>query len=134
MAAAARAASPIFHVMLSVVLGLMTLIRMRRLPERFELGPDSSRALLIFVGRSRLIAARVAVAPLPMHRGGFAYEPDVVDSRAPRAAVDRACAYRRARGRHAGRLRLQGRLSRSLRRSEERRVGKECRSRWSPYH
>src|SRR2546426_3622870 len=75
MAAAARAASPIFHVMLSVVLGLMTLIRMRRLPERFELGPDSSRALLIFVGRSRLIAARVAVAPLPIHRGGFAYEP-----------------------------------------------------------
>src|SRR2546421_10485161 len=116
MAAAARAASPIFRVMLSVVLGLMTLIRMRRLPERFELGPDSSRALLIFVGRSRLIAARVAVAPLPMHRGGFAYEPDVVDSRAPRAAVDRACAYRRARGRHAERLRLQGRLSRPLRR------------------
>src|SRR5439155_1395584 len=75
MAAAARAASPIFHVMLSVVLGLMTLIRMRRLPERFELGPDSSRALLIFVGRSRLIAARVAVAPLPIHRGGFAYAP-----------------------------------------------------------
>src|SRR2546422_1322289 len=25
-------------------------------------------------------------------------------------------------------------LSRSLERSEERRVGKECRSRWSPYH
>src|SRR3712207_9573986 len=25
-------------------------------------------------------------------------------------------------------------LSRSLARSEERRVGKECRSRWSPYH
>src|SRR5437870_3209917 len=116
MAAAARAASPIFRVMLSVVLGLMTLIRMRRLPERFELGPDSSRALLIFVGRSRLIAARVAVAPLPIHRGGFAYEPDVVDSRAPRAAADRACAYRGARGRHAERLRLQGRLSRSLRR------------------
>ena len=25
-------------------------------------------------------------------------------------------------------------LGNSLRRSEERRVGKECRSRWSPYH
>ena len=25
-------------------------------------------------------------------------------------------------------------LQESLRRSEERRVGKECRSRWSPYH
>src|SRR5436309_15081423 len=98
MAAAARAASPIFRVMLSVVAGLITLIRMRRLPERFELGPDSSRALLIFVGRSRLIAARVAVAPLPIHRGGFAYEPAVVESLPPRAAADRARPHRPARG------------------------------------
>jgi len=32
---------------------------------------------------------------------------------------------------------LQGELTiwqRKLKRSEERRVGKECRSRWSPYH
>src|SRR2546429_5705405 len=29
---------------------------------------------------------------------------------------------------------LVGELIRELRRSEERRVGKECRSRWSPYH
>src|ERR1017187_1914303 len=29
---------------------------------------------------------------------------------------------------------LQLRLSNQVRRSEERRVGKECRSRWSPYH
>ena len=27
-----------------------------------------------------------------------------------------------------------GKASRNLCRSEERRVGKECRSRWSPYH
>src|SRR5256884_8252872 len=27
-----------------------------------------------------------------------------------------------------------GEVERALRRSEERRVGKECRSRWSPYH
>ena len=27
-----------------------------------------------------------------------------------------------------------GKLNESHRRSEERRVGKECRSRWSPYH
>src|SRR5258708_29985134 len=32
---------------------------------------------------------------------------------------------------HAGRGKLQ---AKSLERSEERRVGKECRSRWSPYH
>ena len=30
----------------------------------------------------------------------------------------------------AGRVKLKARISRS----EERRVGKECRSRWSPYH
>src|SRR3712207_9123820 len=29
---------------------------------------------------------------------------------------------------------LVGKRSGSIRRSEERRVGKECRSRWSPYH
>jgi len=32
------------------------------------------------------------------------------------------------------RRRRHGRVSRHLERSEERRVGKECRSRWSPYH
>src|SRR2546430_11675478 len=114
MAAAARAASPIFRVMLSVVLGLMTLIRMRRLPERFELGPDSSRALLIFVGRSRVIAARVAVAPLPIHPGGFADEPDIVDSPAPRAVADGACANRLALGRHLIRRRLQVRFTQPI--------------------
>ena len=32
------------------------------------------------------------------------------------------------------RLRSAGELDAALTRSEERRVGKECRSRWSPYH
>src|SRR2546425_9268505 len=47
----------------------------------------------------------------------------------------------RARRAHGGRLTdVEGAVLRSLRldvvqdRSEERRVGKECRSRWSPYH
>src|SRR2546426_11235456 len=31
-------------------------------------------------------------------------------------------------------FRRQERLDRAFHRSEERRVGKECRSRWSPYH
>src|SRR5260370_23605668 len=31
-------------------------------------------------------------------------------------------------------IRLHGRRVRGQERSEERRVGKECRSRWSPYH
>ena len=39
--------------------------------------------------------------------------------------ADITCHARRSRARDGGRLR---------RRSEERRVGKECRSRWSPYH
>ena len=30
--------------------------------------------------------------------------------------------------------RIDPELAKSVRRSEERRVGKECRSRWSPYH
>ena len=29
---------------------------------------------------------------------------------------------------------LEGKANKQLLRSEERRVGKECRSRWSPYH
>ena len=32
------------------------------------------------------------------------------------------------------RIMVSGKKSLALRRSEERRVGKECRSRWSPYH
>ena len=34
----------------------------------------------------------------------------------------------------AGTIILQKQILRGLTRSEERRVGKECRSRWSPYH
>src|SRR2546430_5589664 len=53
-----------------------------------------------------------------------------------RYAIDRPS------GLHAGRLSVSGSLSgpsnivswRGAARSEERRVGKECRSRWSPYH
>ena len=33
-----------------------------------------------------------------------------------------------------GKLRYTGELEYGIWRSEERRVGKECRSRWSPYH
>ena len=33
-----------------------------------------------------------------------------------------------------GAVELMARALRAVRRSEERRVGKECRSRWSPYH
>src|SRR2546429_8568756 len=40
--------------------------------------------------------------------------------------------YRRGRG--GQETRLRGLYSVGIGRSEERRVGKECRSRWSPYH
>src|SRR5256885_6962760 len=40
----------------------------------------------------------------------------------------------RATAPHFPRLGKYGCRARSRRRSEERRVGKECRSRWSPYH
>src|SRR2546429_1732105 len=39
-----------------------------------------------------------------------------------------------AEGQELGGLELRGKLRLALARSEERRVGKECRSRWSPYH
>src|SRR5256885_10896287 len=41
---------------------------------------------------------------------------------------------RRRRGFRCRRTRGHGRRTRGHGRSEERRVGKECRSRWSPYH
>ena len=44
-----------------------------------------------------------------------------------RSGVPRQEAYRRARLAFGG-------IERAKERSEERRVGKECRSRWSPYH
>ena len=40
----------------------------------------------------------------------------------------------RARMRECARTRASARVMERLTRSEERRVGKECRSRWSPYH
>src|SRR2546430_10822662 len=64
-----------------------------------------------------------------------------LDAHTLRAEAHRAadCLLHRAAKRHAPHellgdaLRKQGRVELWLR-SEERRVGKECRSRWSPYH
>src|SRR2546425_6787324 len=49
------------------------------------------------------------------------------------AAENRGCLLELTRGR-AEPLTLPGGETRRFLRSEERRVGKECRSRWSPYH
>ena len=54
--------------------------------------------------------------------------------REQRAAMEGAVAAVLTMGSlHSGHLALV-RRARELARSEERRVGKECRSRWSPYH
>src|SRR3712207_8795789 len=56
----------------------------------------------------------------------------------PRARVRLRCARARERARRPAPLSLTASPTRALSaaicRSEERRVGKECRSRWSPYH
>src|SRR3712207_7662326 len=62
-------------------------------------------------------------------RAARARRPDAVQLDAPRPVPARAALPRP--GSAAGRA-AAARLR--LRRSEERRVGKECRSRWSPYH
>src|SRR6266496_4626682 len=58
------------------------------------------------------------------------FERDIISERT-QAGLEAA----RARGRKGGRPKATGKLRPGqLERSEERRVGKECRSRWSPYH
>ena len=49
-----------------------------------------------------------------------------------RVVLERASGYRGQRSRLYRKAKEQ--LLHSFTRSEERRVGKECRSRWSPYH
>ena len=56
---------------------------------------------------------------------------------AARAAADgwsKATAYNRGQILYRAAEMLQNRAGELIHRSEERRVGKECRSRWSPYH
>src|SRR2546427_1630859 len=62
--------------------------------------------------------------PAPAQRGAVA--PDRAAARSARSACARA-----RRGARAGGA---GQSACARARSEERRVGKECRSRWSPYH
>src|SRR2546422_6107258 len=57
------------------------------------------------------------------HRSPPRTNRDVLCNTPPSSSIDRERYHQRARGRE-----------RVDHRSEERRVGKECRSRWSPYH
>src|SRR6266511_5392214 len=81
-----------------------------------------------FVRSSRWILARCAEPDVPQKRGLLVGKPRSGAARvsgvegAPRSAAPTA------------QQRLLAAGDRGARRSEERRVGKECRSRWSPYH
>src|SRR2546422_4769833 len=69
----------------------------------------------------------VQTCALPISAGDDAVEPRVD---AGLQELDRLRGHAPEPDQVVGRERLLGELSRS----EERRVGKECRSRWSPYH
>src|SRR2546421_7919975 len=85
-----------------------------------------------------LIVTGVQTCALPIYCG-LAVPKVALDGVVVRVAV-RAVDFNRHRGRALasdGRLPLRQRSRARVRsplRSEERRVGKECRSRWSPYH
>src|ERR1035438_211575 len=77
----------------------------------------------------------LAAAPVP----GTAGNGIIDDTAALQRAIDSLPAYGVLDGGGAtyltGTLRLKSRMTmQNFFRSEERRVGKECRSRWSPYH
>src|SRR2546422_11092916 len=65
------------------------------------------------------------------HGEGGRHHPRARDRALPAAPLSAAAGRRRHRGGEAAR---RGTLAVESSRSEERRVGKECRSRWSPYH
>src|SRR2546430_9977220 len=72
-----------------------------------------------------LIARELGITPLEMRRHNVARAGDPTTTGAPWHGPDLGALLDRA----ADEIRAE-----NARRSEERRVGKECRSRWSPYH
>src|ERR1044071_6996889 len=91
---------------------------------------SSSRRPGIAQGDSRGTLKAMISQKTPYELSARDWSSDVCSSDLRRAAGERAGAERR---RDAGRG-SPGRDDFDDRRSEERRVGKECRSRWSPYH
>src|SRR2546427_10804684 len=89
--------------------------RLERVALRPELAPEDS---------SWLQKTTLLTMPVPLQVG-----PELAEA----APMEREQAARQARGAPGGSMR-DWRLAREPERSEERRVGKECRSRWSPYH
>ena len=58
----------------------------------------------------------------------------VLFGKAPKVFRNSSLIYDNEIGAQVASMGFKGMLTESLTRSEERRVGKECRSRWSPYH
>ena len=71
-------------------------------------------------------------------RGGIVYSPETAENKAREIGgskwVVKAQIHSGARGKAGGIIVCNSPLEVAQARSEERRVGKECRSRWSPYH
>src|SRR2546430_12229632 len=83
-----------------------------------------------------LTVTGVQTCALPIWRAGVDLAPSKTSSSETRRNAQRARAAGRQRAQPSA-TRSQatlGALKREGTRSEERRVGKECRSRWSPYH
>src|SRR5256885_3873974 len=89
------------------------------------------------------LAGQVQLAPLERVRLGCEQRVDPAEGMAlPLQILDGELGGRRERRQHcwpecgvAGLRQVEpGKLHQGRMRSEERRVGKECRSRWSPYH
>src|SRR5258708_2538163 len=88
--------------------------------ESTQLYKRTSRILLRAAGSSRQLSTNLT------NREGLLVMATLILRTFLRSSMELKCASRK-RGRSTG-------LCERLTRSEERRVGKECRSRWSPYH
>ena len=94
-----------------------------------EVDKETERAATAMQGKVRLPGFRPGKAPLAMVKSRFAQDvrQEVLEKLVPRflnAAVEHDHLQ----------VVSQPNISEVHLRSEERRVGKECRSRWSPYH
>src|SRR2546425_3434784 len=91
-------------------------------------GLDPLQRLLQGLG---LELERLRLAPVAVDHGG----DSAAEARLPRGALaGRLPRTRRKRNSLGHRISYPSHVARCTLRSEERRVGKECRSRWSPYH
>src|SRR3989454_3268073 len=104
------------------------------LPSLWKDGGGQYHPRHLAVSLEELLALRARTAGAALE----AFAPDVlIVDNVPRGALrelDPVLESLRTRGRTRLVLGLRGVLHEPATRSEERRVGKECRSRWSPYH